>query len=169
MNERSLETVVECLTEKIRELQAERAADRGLITGLHQQVTAGDEAFRRVDNKGAERLTQAFEQRDAERARNREACQALIEVIGLAGCGPENVEDAAKRVGPFVARLLERIENQRDELRERDLQFNTARQAIRWALGEEGEFEVPKEEQPSRTKRTFWWRTELRERAKDIL
>ena len=59
----------------------------------------------------------------------------------------------ANAIQPILAPLRERV--QRAEQRVRDLEA-----AIRWALGEEGEF-------PSREagQGAYWWRTELRQRA----
>jgi hypothetical protein len=70
---------------------------------------------------------------------------------------------------PELARLLrealsyiEAAESRETALREA---LEKAQSAIRWALGEEGEFGEEPAPLAGKYRRRFWWRTELRERA----
>lgn len=50
-------------------------------------------------------------------------------------------------------------------LTQKDAEIEKLTKAIRWALGEEGEFGTEPEPLAGKYRRRFWWRSELRQRA----
>lgn len=61
-----------------------------------------------------------------------------------------------------LAAQLAAVRAERDALR---AQVAKLTDAIRWALGEEGEFHSEPEPVPGKPRRRYWWRSELHQRA----
>jgi hypothetical protein len=86
----------------------------------------------------------------------------LLEVLGAP------VEVKVEELPPQMDELaavsadLSLVQNQNDELSRTVARL---RDAILWALGEQGEFPPEPDGEPGKPRRRYWWRSELRSRA----
>jgi hypothetical protein len=87
----------------------------------------------------------------------------LLEVLG-----PHEVTVAVGEVDPTaeIAEAREReLEAVAADLKKVQVENDRLAAAIRWALGEVGEFPPEPDVEPGKPRRRYWWRSELRRRA----